>query len=103
MFVTNLESTRSGRPVANQFVISDKGHSYFQSYRSLIADIDHNANTVTIYPKWDYSVTTAKYFAVFLREYGLDDLAGAANVRKAIAAGEIATKYTTWKVIAANE
>lgn len=69
--VSNLESTRSGNPVANQFIISIHGHDYFQSYDSIIVDIDYTAaeRIVTLDKRyWDYSVTTSKYRNQFLRE-----------------------------------
>ena len=68
MKVRNMVSTHSGREVANQFIIEHDGNTYFQSYESLIAKVDANGN-VTLYPDFDYSMTTSKYLRSFLKEY----------------------------------
>lgn len=81
--VYNLESPRTGNPVANQFVIKQTyklkdGNNatveFFQSYDSVIAKRVTNGYwnvTVTLDPDyWDYSVTTLKYLKQFL---GTDD------------------------------
>ena len=62
-----MVSPRSGREVANQFIIyGDNGERTFQSYRTVIARI---ANGQTILdPNWDYSNTTGKYRNLFLGE-----------------------------------
>lgn len=71
--VENMVSPRSGRPVANQFLIyTDKG-VYFQSYRSVIAVKFYGCNCHggSIWldsERWDYSVTTGKYRNQFLME-----------------------------------
>lgn len=71
MMAYNLTSPRSGRPVANQYEIEDKGTVYFQSYRTLIAK--KTGATYTISSNWDYSRTTAKYFYEWLRGYGFNE------------------------------
>ena len=53
--------------VKNQFVISDNGNTYFQSYNSIIVKRDIN-NKITLGNNWDYSKTTGKYRNLFLRE-----------------------------------
>ena len=81
--VQNMESPRSGRPVANQFIIENAvieiadGHSIngraFQSYRSIIAVVEYSTGTVYLDAHyWDYSVTTGRYRNEFLRE-GITD------------------------------
>ena len=56
-----------GRPVANHFVITDdNGTRYLKSYNSIIVKIENGK--VTLGKHWDYSVTTSKYRAQFLRE-----------------------------------
>ena len=75
MKVQNMTSERTGREVANQFIIiDDQGNTYFQSYNTIIAKrepftpdkrdrqvyLDENA--------WDYSKTTGKYRNQFLGE-----------------------------------
>ena len=75
---------RTGKPVANQYVITDdQGNTYFQSYESIIAKIPdlHNTSCFTkddlnshrfqiVLDKtyWNYSVTTSKYRNQFLNE-----------------------------------
>lgn len=56
----------------NQFVITDRGNLFFQSYKSLIAKIDKNGK-VTLYKDWDYSKTTMRHLYLFLREYSSID------------------------------
>ena len=61
-------SSRSGRPVANQFLIYDgKGNVYFQSYDTIIAKRDKHGK-VTLSSSWNYSQTTGKYLNQFLNE-----------------------------------
>jgi len=76
MKVSNMISPRSGRPVANQYIIvDDKWNVYFQSYKSIIAKakrLDYkpeNKYINQIYLDinyWDYSRTTLKYLNQFL-------------------------------------
>ena len=59
---------RTGRPVANQFIIhDDHGGMTFQSYQTVIARRDQDGS-VTLDPQWAYSATTSKYRAAFLGE-----------------------------------
>jgi hypothetical protein len=80
---------RSGREVANQFVITAPEGVYFQSYSSVIAFVSREGKTVLDRGKWDYSKTTGKYRNYFLGEskeetqhkidsgeYALEDLNG---------------------------
>ena len=69
MRVYNMESPRSGRPVANQFIIVDDNKLVFQSYDSMIVTWDKATSTLTFGKDWDYSTTTAKYRNEFLRMY----------------------------------
>ena len=62
---------RTGKPVANQYVIEDdQGNTYFQSYDSIIAKIPdlHRFEIVLDEKYWNYSVTTSKYRNQFLNE-----------------------------------
>ena len=79
---------RTGKPVANQYVIEDnQGNIYFQSYKSIIVKIPDLYNTSCYTKKekqddsnshrfqivldktyWNYSVTTSKYRNQFLNE-----------------------------------
>lgn len=68
--ITNLISKKSGRPVANQFLIVNGTNVTFQSYKTKIADVHCgsafirlNGNTL------NYSRTTSKYFYQFMEEY----------------------------------
>lgn len=70
--VENMESPRSYRPVANQFIITTDEGVYFQSYKTLIAfepnynyQIKNKTNCVMFVDRWDYSATTLKYFKQF--------------------------------------
>ena len=67
--VRNMESPRSGRPVANQFIIADEKRMIFQSYDSMIVDIDFYNSKVTFGKDWNYSSTTSKYRNEFLAMY----------------------------------
>lgn len=67
--VTNLESPRSGNPVANQFVISTDEGEIFQSYQTPIAE-KKAGRTYIISSNWNYSRTTSKYFHQWLRSFG---------------------------------
>ena len=65
--VYNLTSSRSGRPVANQYEIITKDNYIFQSYNSIIAKVNRKTNQITLDDfYWDYSVTTFKYLRQFL-------------------------------------
>lgn len=75
--VRNIESPRSGRPVANQFtVIMDTAVGrviLFQSYSTPIAmTVCHNVHNTMYYIATSerYSVTTSKYQKVFYKTYG---------------------------------
>lgn len=69
MKVYNMESPRTGRPVANQFIIVDDDKLVFQSYDSMIVEYNKKTSTITFGKDWNYSKTTAKYRNEFLRMY----------------------------------
>lgn len=75
MKVKNMRSN-NGNKVANQFVITDEEHNTitFQSYDSEIVRIDYHNETITIFPDYDYSVTTGKYRNKFMRDYCFGDM-----------------------------
>ena len=79
MKVENMTSPQ-GNKVANQFIITDNGDEYFQSYRSIIAKRS-NGKIYLDDVFWDYSRTTGKYRNEFLGE-------GIAETRKKIKSGE---------------
>lgn len=70
MRTSNLTSPRSGKPVANQFVISAEDGRYFQSYNTIIVKVVTmcGGEGVGFYNQlyldenyWNYSRTTSKY------------------------------------------
>lgn len=71
MRVSNLTSPRSGQPVANQFTVTDGDIEYFQSYETVIAKREGGAYTISSYH--NYSSTTSKYFAQWLRRWDFTD------------------------------
>jgi len=66
--VSNLESPRSGNPVANQYEIETDKYYIFQSYGSIIAKRERSfLGKVILDPYyWNYSRTTLKYLKQFL-------------------------------------
>ena len=66
--VNSLISSRSGRPVANQFKIETDKYYIFQSYNAIIAKVEKGfVGKVILDPYyWDYSATTLKYLKQFL-------------------------------------
>jgi hypothetical protein len=79
--VRQMTSSRSDRPVANQFIIYTDEGTYFQSYDSVIAFRDNNRKIILDSYYWDYSRTTSKYRNQFLGE-------GIADTRAKIESGE---------------
>lgn len=75
MKVKNMRSN-NGNKVANQFIIMDDEHNTitFQSYNSEIIRIDYHNGIITIFPDYDYGVTTGKYRNKFMRDYGFRDM-----------------------------
>jgi len=60
-----MQSSRSGNPVPNQFIISTDKGTYFKSYDSVIA-LETWGGQVIITDDWNYSKTTSKYTCEFL-------------------------------------
>lgn len=65
MKTRSLCSPRSGKPVANQWVITTKNGEMFKSYKTMIA-IRSWDGQVMLDHDWDYSATTLKYLKIFL-------------------------------------
>ena len=80
----------NGNPAANQFIISTKKATYFQSYRSVVCKLD--GINIILSNNWDYSKTTSKHLYMFLRQYGYYNLSSAKEVRKAIKEGWVTLK-----------
>lgn len=86
--VSNMTSQRSGREVANQFIIEDGNKTMFQSYSSPIVEIDVQNKTLTVYPHWDYSMTTGKYRNMFMDDYCFDQMADKNGFEEGMKAGK---------------
>ena len=90
MKVYNMKSARSGRPVANQFIIKIGNVLYFQSYKSVVCIYDTVNHLVCFGRDWDYSITTMKYLYQFLDENNVTlptGKSGADSIRKGIKQG----------------
>lgn len=94
MKVSNMKSERSGREVANQFIITGEKRVIFQSYESTIAEINYQTETISIYPAYNYSKTTGKYRNQFFEEEGFSVLATLKGLEDALNAGKVGG----WKV-----
>ena len=90
MKVANMTSVKTGKAVANQFVITDNEHNavWFQSYTSVIALVN-NGILFLDKNKWDYSVTTAKYRNAFVAAHFNSRYASAEGIKKGIKEGKI--------------
>lgn len=98
----------NGNATPNQFEIFADGQIYFQSYESLVAEIDFTKGldnevddlfrgVIKLGRHWDYSRTTMKHLNTFLRNHAsvVFDFYGdleinAKSIRKLIADGVIA-------------
>ena len=80
--VENIVSD-SGNSIANQFVLNDYNNSkiVFQSYNSMIIEIDRLNKVVTVGEDYDYSVTTGKYRNIFFRDYAPETLSGLKDLK----------------------
>lgn len=88
--VKNMLSNRSGRPIANQFVIQIGNTLYFQSYNSICCIYNKTNDSVTFGKNWNYSVTTRKYLYQFLDENGVtlpDGKSGIDAIKNGIESG----------------
>ena len=66
MRVENI-TNKQGKKVANQFIITDGNKVAFQSYESLICEIENKAITFT--QKYNFSPTTSKHRNTFLSDF----------------------------------
>lgn len=87
MKVYNMTS-KNGNKIANQFIIAQDNIVTFQSYDSTIAivkyDTESTNQTVTLYPDWNYSVTTKKYLNQFISGFTKIKLPFEKNFSKSI-------------------
>lgn len=67
--VYNMESPRTGRPVANQYIIIIDGEVYFQSYETIVAKLDKLGKIWVKENAWEYSKTTSKYLGEWFYNY----------------------------------
>lgn len=67
MKVRQLKRPR-GTVVVNQFIIDEERKTWFQSYDSVIIEIDREYQKITVGRDWNYSMTTTKYLKQFLNE-----------------------------------
>ena len=80
--VCQLESPRSGNAVPNQYEIrtrTNKGTSVmFQSYNTIICEVNEGGNIYLDCEYWNYSRTTVKYLKIFLSDFvgslSMDDI-----------------------------
>ena len=66
--IEQMQSSRGGRPNANQYRVFTDGGVAFQSYTTVIAFKSHDGTVTLDESAWDYSRTTSRYRNVFLRE-----------------------------------
>lgn len=87
--VENMKSPATGRKVANQFIITDteKGKTTFQSYDSMIVEIDDSTETITVGADWRYSTTTSKYRNEFMTLNFFQNIATTEQFEEALKAG----------------
>ena len=71
--VYQLESPRSGNAVPNQYEIrtrTNKGTKImFQSYKTIICEVNEGGNIYLDCEYWNYSRTTVKYLKIFLSDF----------------------------------
>lgn len=89
MKVENMKSARTGKAVANQFLIRDKGYIWFQSYKSIIGIITPDNILLLDKNKWDYSVTTSKYRNAFVATYFNSRFASRDGIKEGVEDGKI--------------
>ena len=80
---------RTGRPVANQFILIGDGKEVFQSYETRIAEVENGDITLDT-KALEYSNTTSKYLYMFLNM-------NKQQIQKGIKNGSIKTKNLNQK------
>ena len=82
---------RTGRPISNQFIITDGQTKAFKSYDSIIVEQRGQGggfDDIIIFGKdYNYSVTTSKYLNKFLEMLGYKEIANSRDREKAIKGG----------------
>ena len=100
MFKVEQMINRKGNYAANQFIMRNGNKTVFQSYSSIIVEINRETKTITFYPDWNYSKTTSKHRTIFLEDENIFCLSSAKEIEKAIKKGTCENGY---KVILSNE
>ena len=108
--VENLEAPivcnmigRTGKPVMNQFVVMMPDGCLFQSYKSRICYYNVEENKLYFGSNWNYSRTTSKYLAQFLRVYAPRWYARIMSYGKRTLAGDIQQAITDGVVMFVSE
>ena len=65
--------------VTSHYDANRKTISRLTSWQSVVVDYNEDTRTITLYPRWEYSVTTIRQVCRFIQEctgtwYGVDDL-----------------------------
>lgn len=77
-----------GNAAANQFVIEDGNRTVFQSYKTIIAEI--NSDYIALDRNaLDYSRTTSKHLYIFLRDYTLYPVQNRKDVERLLNEGKL--------------
>lgn len=105
--VENMKSTATGRKVANQFIITDtdSGKTTFQSYDSMIVEIDDSTDTITVGKDWRYSSATSKYRNEFMKLNFFQSIATTEQFEQALKDGKAYTDGSgyPYKVVLLDE
>ena len=73
-----------GNAAANQFVIEDGDRTVFQSYNTIIAEIDEDGTLCLDRKALDYSRTTSKHLYIFLRDYTVHQVKNRKDVERVL-------------------
>lgn len=73
----------------NQFTIKTENTIYLQSYNSLIAKIDYDARSFTVFEDFNFSKTTLKHLNLFINDYAYKEIIEAIKQRKGSLSDEI--------------
>lgn len=105
--VENMKSPATGREVANQFILTDtdSGKTTFQSYDSMIVEIDDSTDTITVGKDWRYGPTTSKYRNEFMKLNFFQSIATTEQFEQALKDGKAYTDGSgyQYKVVLLDE
>ena len=97
MLVSQLINAK-GNPASNQFVIDLGNRIIFQSYASLIVDINYSEYVITIGDDYNYSRTTGKHRNIFFEDFRLYEIANLKGLERALKDGHFESYGTTWNI-----